>query len=119
MKIEIMSRHDSSSPKKPYDFEIVPESGVLKEFCSDNQTELSEGDKWMEKLLLDAMRVSLFLHGRVRLIHCGRCGQAECAHEIRRWLRTKGPLQIDNVLFKASINPLPIKEGVRLGRIFM
>ena len=100
--IEIISRNDLVLPSEPYDFEIGAESGALKEYCVFCKTTLSEEKKWMERSLLNAMRVSLYMHGRVRLIHCGRCRKSPCAEILKMWLTTQGPLQIETVILNIN-----------------
>ena len=109
VNIQIIAKHTHTSLKRPYDFVINPEDGALKEFCVYCQTPLSKEEKWMEKSLLQAMRISLFLHKKVRLINCARCDQAPCTDRIKKWLKRQGPL-----LIKAA--PPATKTGPSLGK---
>lgn len=113
MLIELIAKQDyAPHTYRPYDFEIRPENGVLSGFCATCETNLVEEEQWMEHAILNAMRISLFLYERVRIIHCGRCGDACCgADTLKKWLVKHGPLQITDTPFQINKSVYPIGFG--------
>lgn len=91
MVIEMVDINKRGSTAKPYDFEINPNSGALRDLCKNCVTFLPDKDLWLKKSLMEAMRISLVKYGKVRIIHCGECGKAHCAVALKEWLKKEGP----------------------------
>ena len=110
MIIEIIAKHDRFPPDMPYDFEIDSRDGALRDFCKFCKNNLSQQEKWFKDSLLTAMRISLFLHGRVRIVYCGHCDEYSCGHTLKQWLKAHGPLQIQCGPFQFKPPPFHIKN---------
>jgi hypothetical protein len=87
---------------------------ALRSFCRFCEFKLSAEEKWMEKSLMEAMRISLYLHGKVRIIHCGHCAEAFCAHNLKNWLKEQGPQQLgknaNDMITKLTDDPVSVLQ---------
>lgn len=112
ISIIIISKQNHPSPWMPYDFEIQPAAGPLREFCENHKSTIGAQEIWMQHIILESMRVSLYLHGKVRLVYCGCCEHAPCAHNIRKWLLDKGPLEVEVFVDRRAFDHVPMVPGL-------